>query len=235
MRLASTKRNSSATGGLIDVGQLGIVQNELTSSIVPLVREGLVKQTLSALRAFNIEKKVAEELQISLPPRFADWSEKTCAQKIVFMSKHLRMFTDSIAPETLVNRFATEFANTDDSLKIEMRHSLMWAESALFGFEHARVRWHELSDDDMNELDRRLIARDFLEIWLLLNAPWCADVETAHAQLETLTLTDFDRALPEYTVSNRPRGLSRAVTDVSNMSVLRLLLLQINAATDLSL
>lgn len=90
-------------GGFTRLAQLGIQEEEASCSIIPLVRQGLMKQSMTALRAFDMERKISEELAIPLSPRFANWSGKTCAQKIVFMSKHLERFKSSIAPEALIN------------------------------------------------------------------------------------------------------------------------------------
>lgn len=89
--------------GLADLGGLGI-QDDLNSCVVaPIVRRGLVKHTLSALRAFDIERKVAEELRLPLPARFANWSGRRCSEKIIFMASHVEKLSRSIAPEELFN------------------------------------------------------------------------------------------------------------------------------------
>lgn len=86
-----------------------------------------------------------------------------------------------------------ELYNSETNLKIEILHSLMWAEWSLFGITHATQRWIELIKMNLNEMDQRLVNRDYLEMSLLLMADK-KDSNFIQAQnfLRNLDINDFD-------------------------------------------
>lgn len=90
-------------GGFVRIGNLGIQEDQNACSIVPIVRQGRIKQALSAIRAFDLERKISEELGFQLPVKFANWQGKTCPEKVLFMAAAMRDFKQSMAAETFVN------------------------------------------------------------------------------------------------------------------------------------
>lgn len=92
-------------------------------------------------------------------------------------------------------RAVTELFDVEDNLKIEILHGLMWADWGLFGYEQAQQRWKSLQKLDLNNMDVRLMARDFLEISILAGRIDNEDCRRARGILLEGEPLDYDRAL----------------------------------------
>lgn len=89
--------------GIIDFPELGIKTDIDSCTTVPILRNAEIKHTLSALRAFDIEKKISTELSISLPQGFADWDTLSCSKKIHFIAPYIQRLSSAIENENLLN------------------------------------------------------------------------------------------------------------------------------------
>ncbi len=87
----------------------------------------------------------------------------------IIQSQELRILSYFGQKKELTKKYLllTESIVDDQNLQIEIFHGLLWAEYSLFGFSHALQRWNRLKGMDVNMMDRRLMASDFLEICLL--------------------------------------------------------------------
>ena len=150
----------------------------------------------------------------------------------------LRLLSYFGLKKDLQKRYLTvlELYNKEDSLKIEVLHGLCWAEWALFGYTHAVQRWQELQKYEMNDLDKRLMARDFIEISLLAGAsPTQVEFGQACAILSNADKIDYDKALLsqiESTRSQTSRVDSSEQARLSLMMRIRLLILLARQESD---
>lgn len=119
-----------------------------------------------------------------------------------------------------------ELYNSKNSLKIEIVHSLMWSEWVLFGIKHALQRWFELKNFSLNEMDKRLIHRDFIEI-SLLSMVSKNDEHLMYAIdcLKQLELNDFDLALIKIFQSTQSDLLKENFSDLKLSRMMRFRLL----------
>lgn len=88
-----------------------------------------------------------------------------------------------------------EKVRADQDLKIESLHTLLWTDWILFGFAAAEIRWNQVSSLQLNILDQRLMARDFIEIACLAESSMAESLNPAKDLLESATPLDYDRAL----------------------------------------
>lgn len=119
----------------------------------------------------------------------------------------------------------TSMNNTADNLKIEILHGLMWAEWALFGHEHARQRWVHSQKQQSNEIDNRLLARDFTELSILSNAHREKDFLLATSLLATKSPLDYDKALLSLLAPEQDINIDEY--NLSPMMKIRLVLLKL--------
>lgn len=126
---------------------------------------------------------------------------------------------------------ATEMHQLDDNLKIETLHSLMWTEGILFGFDHASKRFQQLQKLELNALDQRLMARDFIELGILSKQFTHPAIEIAIARLQTSHPSDYDTALLNLIADVSAKNLDPDELQLSDMMKLRLLLLGIQLET----
>ncbi|MGZ3768538.1 MAG: hypothetical protein ACXVCP_10495 [Bdellovibrio sp.] len=89
--------------GAIDFPQLGIETNIDSCTAIPILRNAEVKTTLSAFRAFDMEKKICTELGISLPTGFAEWNTLSCLEKIQFIAPYTQRLSSAVVNENLFN------------------------------------------------------------------------------------------------------------------------------------
>lgn len=198
-------------------------------------------ERLSANSKFRTQLMLAKFYEEMAEPAIAlqklqtagHYTEDFNERKAIFANE-LRILAYFGFSKELQKKYAavTEFRHTGDSLKVELLHGLLWAEWCLFGFEHARKRWADLENLSLNDIDRRLVARDFVEIWLRSNRPKCAEAEAARARLEAFGFAEYDASLLRLSSDGRPVTSSTDVENVSEMMRLRLLLLQIEIEKD---
>lgn len=123
-----------------------------------------------------------------------------------------------------------EYYNSNQNLKIEILHGLMWAEWSIFGFASAVSRFDELEAMVTEESDQRLICRDFIEIVLLSpeteRKKAQATIRKALEKYMQLVGLDYDRSLFALLEGKDLATLEPLV--VSKMMRLRLLLLQLS-------
>lgn len=89
--------------GTIDFPQLGIETTIDSCTTIPILRNAEVKNTLSAFRAFDMEKEISIELGISLPPGFAEWNTLSCSEKIHFIAPYTQRLSSAVVNEDLFN------------------------------------------------------------------------------------------------------------------------------------
>lgn len=89
--------------GQLDFPGLGIVSGPEACEQLSVIRTGTIKHALSALRAFDLEKRIARELQIELPSGFADWSGMSCVDKLKFMVPYVERIQQSYRVEDQIN------------------------------------------------------------------------------------------------------------------------------------
>jgi len=124
------------------------------------------------------------------------------------------------------------FIKNENDLKIEVHHGLMWAEWSLFGFKHSLQRWELLKKAELNSLDRRLVARDFLEICLLSGVPDNTAAQEAANILSQSELLSFDRFLLDLFNKKEKSGEYLDCFDLSAMQRLRILLIEMKMEKD---
>lgn len=150
----------------------------------------------------------------------------------IIQSQELRILSFLGQKSNLAKKYQllTEKIGKDESLQVEILHGLLWAEWSLFGFGHAVKRWQSLKEINLNPIDKRLIARDFLEICLFDdNSDPRLEAETCE-WLKTSELLPYDQILIEF----RTQWATKVdLTDgFSFMMKVRILLLQIKYAAN---
>jgi tetratricopeptide (TPR) repeat protein len=136
--------------------------------------------------------------------------------------------------------FVTERMGESENLRLELLHGLMWTENSLFGFEHARLRFERALSLGLSPMERRLWAREFLEICLREEAPREAvnhaihELQTAMEEADESDLSelDYDRLLLRL-AKQETYGVSAAEifeVSLSPMMTIRILLLCLRTA-----
>lgn len=193
------------------------------------------RTALMLAKFFEEGAKVAEALQWLTKAQ--EYCETLDDKKWIAINE-LRLLSYFGLKKDLQKRYVTvlELYNKEDSLKIEVLHGLCWAEWALFGYTHAVQRWRELQKYQMNDIDRRLVARDFIEISILARAPSNqVDLGLACAILSDADKIDYDKALlsqMERTQHRASRVDSSEELQLSLMMRIRLLLLMLKQESD---
>jgi hypothetical protein len=208
-----------------------LMEKELVEAQFLLSRESLIK-TYIMLSKFaeefgEIEKALKYLLQareISLDTQEKKWS----------YLQELRILSFSGQTENLSEKYlSVEERNMNpENLEIETLHSLMWTEWKLFGWNHAEVRFNELLKKDLNILDQRLVARDFLELSLISEKNSKASVIKAAHILSEVDLLEFDAALLELHLVEDFDQAKESPRKLSKMMRLRLILLSIQKSKD---
>lgn len=126
----------------------------------------------------------------------------------------------------------TEMKDIGENLKVETLHGLMWAEWALFGYQQARNRWRLCLNENLNEMDKRLLARDFLEISIYSGHTDEEEQLNARKLLADAPSLDYDKGLVSIIDGGTGKNLDEL--SLSIMMKLRLLILQIRLSQDSS-
>lgn len=97
MAIAYDAKDMIGFGGAVEL-TLGvpIIRDENSCPLTQLLSRSDLRHALKSIRAFEIEKRIAEELNITLPKGFADWSKQSCGQKIHFMLSQMQSLKDII-------------------------------------------------------------------------------------------------------------------------------------------
>jgi len=102
----------------IDFSSLGILETKDAKASLPFLRRTSIKHSFSALRAFEVEAQIAQELNLQLPPGLIALKNLTCEQKLNFITPYLRSFEKALQDEQFVNMVFDEANNenhTDDT------------------------------------------------------------------------------------------------------------------------
>ncbi|MFV3409858.1 hypothetical protein ACNH6C_14710 [Bdellovibrio bacteriovorus] len=132
---------------------------------------------------------------------------------------------DSLQQKYLI---VTEMKEVSPSLQTELLHGLMWSEWALFGYGHGVRRFQAALNSELNDMDKRLLARDFLEISILSNQTADTDIQAAIDLLQAGELLDYDQALLSL-FTGKPET-NQDNLSLTTMMKIRLLILQIKSS-----
>jgi len=103
MAISYDRKEQIGFGGIVDVPKLGILEDEDSCLSLSILRNAKVKHTLSAARAFDMERRIANELGLPLPDGFALWAGKSCLDKMGFLESYLTPLSGALTAEDLVN------------------------------------------------------------------------------------------------------------------------------------
>lgn len=166
-----------------------------------LENEDLLSKNTKRRTALILSKFFEEMAEASATLEWLDRAQINCEseeEKKWILANELRILSYFKCKADLTSKYykVLELYNSAVNLKTEILHSLMWAEWSLFGIAHATQRWFELMQMSLNQMDQRLINRDYLEMSLLVmidkNDP---NFIQAHSYLEKLDSNGFDLAL----------------------------------------
>lgn len=181
----------------------------------------------TALMLAKFFEELAEPSQaISWLERASSWCEDLEQKKWIF-GNELRILSYFGVKAGLQRKYRALLEMHGDglNLKIEVQHALMWAEWALFGYNHAEKRRAMMRTREMNDIDRRLVARDFIEISLLSNVRTGPTMEQAVADLKSVAQLDVDRILLGMVSPDECSAFDRGDAKLSPMMTLRMLIL----------
>lgn len=129
-----------------------------------------------------------------------------------------------------------EMYNSNQNMRIEILHGLMWTEWSLFGIDRAAGRFQDLislhNSQSLNRTDQRLICRDFLEISAYSQYLESTDAQRARHILEDLDQSEFDKSLLLLTNHSQPYSIYSE--KLSEMMRLRLLIISFHLETERS-
>lgn len=91
--------------GIVDSPSIGIKKDANSCTTAEILKDAAVKKALSAIRAFEIEKKISEEINIKLPNGFAQWERSTCLQKLIFMQQYIQPLNQALVLEDVASIF----------------------------------------------------------------------------------------------------------------------------------
>lgn len=195
-----------------------------------LSRESKRRTSLMLAKFFEEMLEPAKALEkLELAHTYSD----SFQDRISIFSNELRLLAYFGVKRDLQIKYAAlhEASEADTNLTVEVLHGLMWAEGSLFGFLHAKERFRQITELNLNAIDRRLIYRDFLEISLLATDENSRPLTVA-SELRNLQPLPFDLALIESAATTRPPERIRRDLHYSDMMRLRLLLIEIQRATE---
>lgn len=104
MAVSYDRKEQIGFGGVVDVPKLGIQSDEDSCASLSILRNAKIKHALSAARAFDIEKRISRELNISLPEGFAAWENLSCQDKMNFLEPYILPLQVSLQAEDLINQ-----------------------------------------------------------------------------------------------------------------------------------
>lgn len=116
-------------GGIVGFAELPLKEDRNSCQLVQILTEDTTfKHTLSTIRAFEIEKRIAEEIGLKLPSGFANWGSLPCADRVRFIDPYVQSqsFQNSFLAESLFKTISSrpecpsaraEFKNSEERLK----------------------------------------------------------------------------------------------------------------------
>lgn len=103
------RKETVGFGGMLKVSQLGLVEDAQSCTAMTIIRSSPLKQTLSALRAFDMEQRIARELRIPLSDGFNNWEGKVCLDKLLFMAPYVDKIGKLSSTISVENNFNSLF------------------------------------------------------------------------------------------------------------------------------
>ncbi|MGZ3768537.1 MAG: tetratricopeptide repeat protein [Bdellovibrio sp.] len=198
----------------------------------PLLSEDTKKRTLIMLAKFY-EEAAEPSMALSFYSQALSYCKSLDDKKWIYINE-LRLLSFFSKSAGLHSKYlvVTEMKDIVDNLKVETLHGLMWAEWALFGYQQALNRWQLCLKENLNQIDKRLLARDFLEI--SISAGHVNDEEQIYARslLADVSPLDYDTSL--ISILDRESGKNLDELALSSMMKLRLLILQIHSSQNIS-
>ncbi|MFV3409859.1 hypothetical protein ACNH6C_14715 [Bdellovibrio bacteriovorus] len=107
--------------------------------IIPALRRGDIRHSLTALRAFEMEKRISKELGLFLPDGFAEWSGASCADRIKFIKPHVDKLDVAI---TVLDDLEGKISRCDqtDTPNISFEEALQVLENSKLHFTDGKSR-----------------------------------------------------------------------------------------------
>jgi hypothetical protein len=103
MAVSFDRKEQIGSNGIIDFPKLGIRNDHQSCIAITLLRQIYLKHALTAMRAFEIEGRIAAELGIPLPQGFAQWKHLSCEERFQFIFPFITPLSQSLQAEFLVN------------------------------------------------------------------------------------------------------------------------------------
>lgn len=95
MAIAYDAKDMIGFRGMVELTKgVPIVRDETSCLLTQALSRSDLRHALKSIRAFEIEKRIAEELNISLPKGFAQWQNSSCASKLKFMFSQMQSLQD---------------------------------------------------------------------------------------------------------------------------------------------
>lgn len=122
LAISLDKKETMGFGGMIDSAGLNLVSDDNACNAVAASRESVMKHSLSALRAFDIERKVGEEAGFVFSPDFANWENVSCEDKIEFMAEYISGYEKTLAYDAFLSLTMEQpFCSTDISPSMSLK------------------------------------------------------------------------------------------------------------------
>lgn len=97
------RKDTIGFSGILDFGQIGILQTDHNFDFLAIIRNATFKHTLAAIRAFDFENAIVSNLGYAVSKNYIQFSSLACTKKVKFIYPYINRISESTASEQLVN------------------------------------------------------------------------------------------------------------------------------------